>query len=328
MYSAEQIMNGIRNPVHALRFFWNIFQKKYTDPLVRTLNEPIEGTRVMEEDWDNLIILDACRYDVFKQVNSIPGTLSKRVSRGGATPAFIKENFSDREYKDTVWVSANAVVGQYSNLIDVYKLVGLWGDEIGNDKIEFPDDNTHPLSLADPEPVVDKATEISDNYPNKRLIVHFLQPHTPYLIKDGERLPSDSKYRTFSAVRNGEVSEAEMRSIYRENVEFVMEYVETLVDELDGKTVITADHGELLGEGVPLHWRLLDSRWPLADLDNYDYAHYDWMRVPELIEVPWHEVESDGGRRKILETDSPEGVEMDESAIEDQLVALGYKDSV
>lgn len=328
MYSTEQIMNGLRDPVHAFRFFWNLFQKKYTEPLVRKLNEPVEGMYVMEEDWDNLIILDACRYDVFEEVNSIPGTLDRRISRGGATPAFIEENFADRECYDTVWVSANAVVGQHSDLVDVHKLVGLWGDEIGNDEIEFPDDNTHPLSLTDPEPVVENAIEAKETYPDKRLIVHFLQPHTPYLVKDGERLPSDSKYRTFTAVRNGDVSEAEMRAIYEENVEFVMEYVEELLAELDGKTVITADHGELLGEGVPLHWRLLDSRWPLSDLDNYDYAHYDWMRVPELVEVPWHEIEDDDERRDVVEADEPEGVEMDESAIEEQLVALGYKDSL
>jgi hypothetical protein len=327
MYSVKQIINGIRDPIGAFRFFFNRFQKKYTDPLVRKLNEPINGTRIMEEDWDNLIILDACRYDVFREVNSVPGTLHKRTSRGGATPAFIQENFANREFNDTVWISANAVVGQYSDLIDVYKLVGLWGDDTGNSEIEFPDDNTHPFSLTDPEPVVENAIKASESYPNKRLIIHFLQPHTPYLIKDGEQLPADSKYRTFTAVRNGEVSEAEMRSVYKQNVKFVMKHVKRLLNKLNGKTVITADHGELLGEGVPLAWRLLDSRWALTNLDNYDYAHYNWMRVSELIEVPWHEV-AGGERRKIVETDDPEGVEMDESAIEQQLVALGYKDSL
>lgn len=30
-------------------------------------------TFIMEKDWDNLIILDGCRYDAFKKINSIPG---------------------------------------------------------------------------------------------------------------------------------------------------------------------------------------------------------------------------------------------------------------
>jgi len=42
-----------------------------------------ESDPVTEEEWDNLIILDACRYDLFAELfeeNPLPGMLEKRQS--------------------------------------------------------------------------------------------------------------------------------------------------------------------------------------------------------------------------------------------------------
>ena len=36
----------------------------------------------MKEDWDNLVILDACRYDMFKKLNTINGKLEYKISIG------------------------------------------------------------------------------------------------------------------------------------------------------------------------------------------------------------------------------------------------------
>ena len=47
----------------------------------------------MKEDWDNLIVLDACRYDMFKEINTIKGNLERGISRGSATSQFLIENF-------------------------------------------------------------------------------------------------------------------------------------------------------------------------------------------------------------------------------------------
>jgi hypothetical protein len=178
--------------------------------------------------------------------------------------------------------------------------------------------------MADPSVVVDRALSVHQEYPNKRLVVHFLPPHTPFLVRGGEPIPEDSEYRTFHGVRNGTVTESEMREVYRENVEYVLDFVEELVDGLDGKTVVSADHGELLGEGVSAACRLLHPRWSFRDRANFDYGHYSKIRVPELVEVPWLELPHNG-RRRIVAADEPAGVEMDEEAIDEQLEALGYK---
>jgi hypothetical protein len=65
------------------------------------------GTNVLEEDWDTLLILDACRYDTFSDVHSLPGTLNKRISVGGNTYEWLRGTFDGRDLRDTIYVTAN-----------------------------------------------------------------------------------------------------------------------------------------------------------------------------------------------------------------------------
>lgn len=274
-----------------------------------------EGVAVVDEDWDTLVILDACRYDSFEAVNSLPGTLKRRTSRASVTWSFLRQNFEGKKLHDIVYLSSNAVVGNTSEALDVYKLVGLWPD---------PDSEGNGTTNVLPEETVKKAIELHDAYPNKRLIVHFLPPHTPFLIKDGEKIPSDSMYRDYQAAMAGEVSSNEMRNVYEENLEYVLEHVEELVGELDGKTVVTADHGELIGEGISPLYEILHPRWPITKRRNFDYTHYSHVRKSELVDIPWLEVASDGERRHV-EADNPVEAEMNTSNLDEHLEALGYK---
>lgn len=59
---------------------------------------------------------------------------------------------------------------------------------------------------------------------------------------------------------------------YEENLRIVLEAVADLIEELDGRVVVTADHGEAFGEeGV--------------------WEHHIETPIPALMEVPWLEVE-------------------------------------
>ena len=61
---------------------------------VRTCNSyNSDGINIFHEDWDNLIILDACRYDYFKQLNDMDGELEYRISRGSQSREFMRGNF-------------------------------------------------------------------------------------------------------------------------------------------------------------------------------------------------------------------------------------------
>ena len=60
---------------------------------------------------------------------------------------------------------------------------------------------------------------------------------------------------------------------YEDNLRIVLKSISNLIDDLDGKTVITSDHGEAFGEqGIWEH--------PLE------------THIPVLIEVPWLEVKT------------------------------------
>lgn len=280
--------------------------------LIKRLQGSKDGVEILKEDWDNLIILDACRYDVFESVNHLSGRLERRTSQASVTWSFLKQNFENKRMYDTVYVAANAVVGENADRLDVFKLVGLWKN---SDQDRY--------DVVDPATVVEEAIALNEKYPDKRLVVHFLQPHTPFLLRDG-RIPEDSPYRNYDAVRRGDISEAAIRQVYQENVSNVLEYVEELVENINGKTVVTADHGELLGEDIGVLNKLLHPRWPFLRRQNFKYGHYSHIRMRELVEVPWLVIDS-GQRRDVVAADEPAGIEMETDSIEQQLEALGYR---
>jgi predicted RNA-binding protein with PIN domain len=107
------------------------------------------------------------------------------------------------------------------------------------------------------------------------------------------------------AFRRGYITEDEFRDVYTENLETVLEYVKKLINNLEGKTVVTSDHGEYLGE--------------------YNKAgHYEYEYTEELRKVPWLVV-NDDQRPKIIEEEPSEKNTIDQSAIERRLEHLGYK---
>lgn len=318
----DKFRKGVQNPKLAKRHLMG----KVSYPIIERLQEENEGLYVVEEDWDNLIVLDACRFDAFECFVESKGhfegfDIQKRISRGETTARFLSENFHGRSLLDTVYVSANAVVGSHIDDMELYKFVGLWDtDDQGTER---PNLDRRYRDAIYPDQVVDATLRAADEHPNKRLIAHFLQPHPPFIVKDGEPIEKGSNYRDFTAVRKGEMPREDIVEVYEENVEYVLEYVQELVEELDGKTVVTADHGELLGSGIPTLFEFLHPRWSAFQRNCFDYAHHRLVRVPELIEVPWVEIDS-GNRREIISAEEPAGVEMNADSIEDQLEALGY----
>jgi hypothetical protein len=91
-----------------------------------------------------------------------------------------------------------------------------------------------------------------------------------------------------------------------------LENAKRLVDGLDGKTVITADHGNLIGERrFPIPLRL--------------YGHPANFKHPTLLRVPW--VQIDGERREVVSEPPKERKHLDDRTVKNRLSALGYIDS-
>lgn len=286
---------------------------------MKALQPPNDGVYVMEAgSWDNLVIVDACPLHVFEDCWDGEAAVQTRTSRGETTARFFRENFQGETHYDTVVVSGNAATGDVADDLEFFRFVGLWGEE------NFDDFDRRHRDIVPPDIVLEKTLEVQDRHPNKRVVSHFLQPHPPFARKDGQPLEPGSNYRDFTAARRGEVSPETVREIYRENTRYVLEYVDELLAELDGKSVITTDHGTFLGEGVPSLYRLLHPRWSVRHRNRFDYGHYTHLRFPTLVEVPWVEPEHHS-RRTIEAAEEPAGVEMNREVIDEQLEALGYR---
>ena len=296
----DQLWFGMRNPELALSKLngsinhWRVGEQYYP-----------EGVDVFEEDWDNLIILDACRFDYFDDQVWFEGTTEKRLSRGSTSREFVRGNFAERDAQDTVYVSANPWYLRLHQRIDghVHDYLNLHSDE--------KRDAVGGLTTR-PETVTKHALEANEAYPNKRLIFHYLQPHQPYLTDFGREI-IDYQRDMMLSVKESDVDRADVVRAYRENLDLVLDEVETLIAELTGKTVITADHGELLGERErPIPVRR--------------FGHPGGVYVDELLEVPWHVIET-GKRKEIIAEESAGTLDgqTDHEAVKQQLEDLGYR---
>jgi len=275
-----------------------------------------QGVDVMEKDWDTLILLDACRYDSFNKLNNINGELGWVISQGVDSKEFIKRNFLNRELLDTVYVTANPHVKYIDNDV-FYDVVSeplkKWDSEV---------------QCVPPKKVTAAAIEAHQKYPNKRIIIHYMQPHDPPLGPTADQLRKDyglagpssdnqekNNERIMSLVSADEISEEVAYKAYEETLQIVLEEVNVLLEEITGKVVISSDHGEMFGEKPYLLLPKL-------------YEHFRNPRTIELCKVPWLIVETTDTRRKITSENKINGekADLDYTNIEKQLEALGYKD--
>jgi hypothetical protein len=270
------------------------------------------GVRVMDEDWDNLVILNACRYDLFEEFAPFDGETRSVLSRAGESWGFMQENFVGRSLHDTVYVTSNP---------HAFKIPNGAFHAIDNLLEDTWDESVQTVR---PEAVVERTKEAIDAYPNKRVISHFMQPHFPFLGPTGRELDheglelhlDDDEHSGFpnpwlALMYGEETDERRVIRAYRENYEIVLPHVRALVEDLPGRTAITADHGNLLGERtfpVPIR----------------TFGHHPGIYKRELLEVPWTTVQSESRRR--VRADPPVGqTAMTENVVRDRFRNLGYR---
>jgi hypothetical protein len=259
------------------------------------------GVDVFEQAWDNLILLDACRYDAFAERSTLAGRLESRRSRGSATREWVRANFADRRLHDVVYVSANPNYRKVADEIDaeVHAYVDAWRDDA------LVADGT----VVPPEVVTEAALRAADEYPRKRLLVHYVQPHYPFLGPTG-REHFDPTTTVVGAVRRDGVETDLLRRAYAENLDLVLSETERLLAGLEGLSVVSADHGELLGERLfPVPLRA--------------YGHPNGVYVRELVRVPWL-IHPGDGRRRIVAEPPVERPSLDGRAVDERLRGLGY----
>lgn len=228
---------------------------------------------VLEEDWDYLIILDACRYDVFKEVNWLEGNLSRKRSKGNTSLDFLKSNFKG-SYPDINYLSSNPFVHpDIAKSVDGKEEFEAWEHFDYIDPI-YMEEDSQEIGVTNPESVSDRAKTQAKLFPDKRNIFHYMQPHTPFIGKNSSDISSiHGEYGEL--LRQGHSSD-EIREMYKSNLKRALQSVEDLITDLSGKVVVTADHGEFLG-----------------DFGLWGHPHDIYLRP--VVEVPWLEIDAQGG---------------------------------
>ncbi|MDX1744714.1 MAG: hypothetical protein R3324_02155 [Halobacteriales archaeon] len=269
-----------------------------------------QGLDIMSEDWDNLVILDACRADTFEAVVQTDRFDAYRrvISRGSATEEWIRRNFVNREFGDTVYVTGNPTVSDLASE-SFYALIEVW-------RTEF-DEKTGTVL---PGPIIESALGARQDYVDKRLIVHFMQPHIPFLEQDdldynfpamggADRRSRRDVANPWQALERGLLDVRRVRRAYEANLESVIDEVLEFASDLSGRTVITSDHGNAFGErAYPVPIKV--------------YGHPPEVPIRPLLVVPWAVIE--GRRISIREGRRRSTSEAPSTEVEERLQQLGY----
>lgn len=304
-------------------FFW----------LMATSRKTI-GKNVFEMDWDVLILLDTCRVDALKEVAqeyNFLDNIEETWSVGSTSKEWVEQTFTQK-YSDKIASTAYITGNPFSNtLLDEREQTeygsthGTWLDKanwankfIKNNVVDAnslghleplwgstgPDapfeDSQHP------KPLTDYTIKASRSGDYNRVISHYMQPHSPYFASSNnyEELQEHEKAPFRVLKHGGKEDKKKVWDAYIDNLRYVLDHVETLVRNIDGTVVISADHGELLG-------------------DQRMYYHMPGNPHPKLKKVPWVEIEAED-EHTLTPDVSLSGYKTAEQASEQQLEALGY----
>lgn len=267
------------------------------------------STNVFDREWDVCLVLDACRVDLLDSVADeyefVEGGQSI-YSVGGTSPEWIERTFGARSpstLKSTGYVTGNPHssrvdidTGGFGVLDEVWRYG--WDADIG---------------AVPPRAMTDRAIAVGREHDLDRLIVHYMQPHIPFLddpeltrkMSNGnsDEFGNLDTETVWDRLRTGEVEFDTVWAAYQQNLRRVLEDVRLLRKNVDAdRMVITADHGNAMGE-----------------LGQYGHGRNE--RVDSVCRVPW-EVTDARDTGEYAPTVEPE---RGENNVEEQLRALGYK---
>ncbi|RJS97461.1 sulfatase-like hydrolase/transferase [Halococcus sp. IIIV-5B] len=333
MNTPDLLRKAIANPRKVPRAFWErVGQDAALEAYRRAHRIDSQRTRIHEfvsNDEFALIVLDACRYDVFKRLHSrfITGDLQRVWASGRWTAEYAARTWT--EYYDLTYINSMPVNSDFYFELrgkshrpseHIETLVHVWED--GWD----PERGTVPA-----ETMTDTALGYASQMDDIGLVVHYAQPHVPYigateilpwnddpteessqntgmrqLLSEGQDRPTQ---RIYNRIKNGQISVHELHRAYTDNLEYVLAEVVRLVRRLDCPVAITGDHGEHLGE---------NDRY-LHESDSILIRQVPWFIVdPNTIDR--RRIEEKYREMEIFPSDDYQVTE----GIEDRLASLGY----
>jgi len=266
------------------------------------------GMNIYDRDWDVLLVLDACRYDLFTEfapehpVFEAFDGVEPVYSCASATPVWLSRTFDrapPEEVADTHYVSCTGFSTRVEDA-GLDEITEVWRYAVD-----------HEYGITRPEALTDAAIDTIRDGNSGRYIVHYVQPHAPFLHCPGKYNSTGgdetgTQY-VWKGLKRGEFDRDEVWADYGRNVLTVLDEVQTIIDNVSGTVVITSDHGNALGEfGI--------------------YGHPRYCALPSLRKVPWVEASGKGLEEYEVQGRSAMRTGLGEHDLDENLRSLGYKE--
>lgn len=335
--SADQLAKGIRNPKDAISYLTQ--PRRYRSAVVAATSRVPLGTSIFDRDWDVCVVLDTCRVDAIRQLAdeySFIHEVDRAVSVGGSSPEWMAQTFSaarGETLEDTAYLTSNAWIekvlddqlrpGDKYHNYRILKYLREYGDwnlarsaQLGRlekiwkyvpeEKKVGEESDPHDLRQggAPPRYVTDRAIAVWRKFDYDRLILHYMQPHAPYInhMRSSQKLADVHKDPFGFLEETGD--KKTVWDAYLNELRCVLDDLRLLLSNIDAeRVIISADHGEAFGEyGIS--------------------AHHSGSLHPKIRFVPWIVTSAtDTGSY------SPqiEPIEHGDVSTDETLKALGYK---
>jgi hypothetical protein len=264
---------------------------------------------VYEREWDLLILLDACRVNALGAVAAeyefLPEVVPSLQSVAPNSHLWLERTFQPvyrEEISETAYITANGHADGFAD-----------GEFAVSDEAFHSIEKVYDYGFDEsagtipPRTVTDATIRTLRNTTSPRAIAHYMQPHTPYrgLDLDGLGVRDGKSFRetVWDWIASGRLTRDEAWEYYLDNLRWVLDDVELLLENVDAQQVIiSADHGEAFGE------------WGA-------YGHSPYGEFAGLREGPWVETSATDTGRYQPEVDT---ADVDIST-DEQLKYLGYK---
>lgn len=279
------------------------------------------GSNIFDHEWDVLIVLDGCRVDFMKEFVGEFGyvqSVNDIISVGSTSREWLAKTFRP-EYADdinsTTYITANPYseeifsshAGSTRSPFNPANWKSVTADEFYRLEEVWRSGWDDSLGTVPPRTVTNHAINATRTGNQERLIIHYMQPHQPFIGQRAQRNNSTFKNENcWGLLRTNKIAPEIVKSAYRENLHLVLEEVELLLDNSNGKAVITSDHGNAFGElGI--------------------FGHPNGFLHPAVKRVPWVEtIAKDSGEYEPPTKESSGSPQPSDSTTEDRLKNLGY----
>jgi len=273
-----------------------------------------QGREVFEEEWDVLVILDACRHDLMKEVveeedYKFLKPVDSCYSAAGTSDEWMNKNFGEKHYEKaqrTAMVTGNPYSDTNLDEKDFEVLEEAW---------EYSYDKEKEAVL--PRPITNSAIRIQREENPDKMVIHYMQPHYPFLNHDNlsegfslEGFGKEIRKSVWDELLLDNITREELWEAYKDNLKEVIEEVNILRKNMDAdKMVITADHGNAIGT-------------PLSE-EKFIYGHVAGLNIEPLRKVPWIETTATDTGEKLSKNKKEENKDKEE-VVKEALADLGY----